>query len=229
MPKRRWWIALGTAAVLGVAAGSIAIAAPSVAAVACPQCYGLSDLGAGVYAEHDDSSRELVEAAQQRIIAFYGSQEAHARVLVCATDSCYHRIGGGGEKGRALRTKALLLAPAGANEVIATHELAHLELHQRLGAARSTVPHWFDEGLAVLVSDDPRYLDAGPDRCRLPYEQALAVTRADWSAVTQDGNDQGYLQAACVVSRWTGTHGGPAAVTGLIAELRAGKSFSAAF
>jgi hypothetical protein len=222
MPKRRWLVAVAVAVLLGACAGAVAVAAPSVAAVACPRCYGLSALGDGVYAERDDPRYlRIVGAAEQRIAAFYGGREAHARVLVCATDACYRRIGGGAEKGRALSTKALLLSPAGTDEVIAAHELAHLELHQRLGAARSKVPRWFDEGLAVLVSDDPRYLRSGGDRCRLPYEQALTVTRVDWAQATAGGTDHGYLQAACVVSRWVGEHD----VRALIAGLRAGQDF----
>ncbi|GAA4607185.1 hypothetical protein BJY16_006199 [Actinoplanes octamycinicus] len=220
MPKRRWWIAVGIAATLGVAVGAVAVAAPSIAAVACPRCYGLTGLGGGVYAERDDDAyRRMVDAAGERVAAFYGGREAHARVLICATEACYRRIGGGGEKGRALRTDALLLSPQGANEVIAAHELAHLELNQRLGPARSKVPSWFNEGLAVLVSEDPRYLRPGPDRCRVPYEQALTITRTDWSAVRTDG----YPRAACVVSHWVADRGGPSAVLEMISDLRAGK------
>ncbi|GIE88297.1 hypothetical protein [Actinoplanes regularis] len=226
MLKRRWLVAVAVALVLGTAVGAVAAAAPSIAAVTCPQCYGLSGLGDGVYAERDDAGyRRAVDAAQRRIDAFYGGRQAHARVLICATDACYRRIGGGREKGKALGTRALLLSPTGAGEVIATHELAHLELHQRLGAARGKVPHWFDEGLAVLVSDDPRYLGSGSDRCRLPYDQAVAVTRTSWGAATAGGTDGGYLQAACVVSRWKSGHD----VLKFIADLRAGKTFDAAF
>lgn len=41
---------------------------------------------------------------------------------------------------------------------ILSHELTHAELHYRVGVSRSahSIPHWFDEGLAVLVSQDPR-------------------------------------------------------------------------
>ncbi len=224
MPKRRWIVALAAAVLLGASAGVVAVAAPSVAAVACPQCYGLSDLGGGVYAERDDNAyRPMVDAAEKRVEAFYGGRQAHARVLICATDACYRRLGGGGEKGRALRTWALLLSPAGVTETIAAHELAHLELHQRLGDAR--VPHWFDEGLAVVVSGDPRYLQDGADRCRVPYEQALAVTRVDWSEASAGGTDRGYLLAGCVVSRWVAAHD----VRQLVVDLRGGMTFERAY
>jgi hypothetical protein len=229
MPKRRWIVALVTAGVVGLAAGAVAVAAPSVAAVACPQCYGLTGLGDGVFAEDPAGRRQMIEAASRRVAAFYGEQTTHPRVLICSTAACYRRIGGGGEKGRALRTGALLLAPAGANETIAAHELSHLEFHERLGSARDRVPHWFDEGLAVLVADDARYLrPAGAtDRCRLPYEQAVTVVDKPWGSAGTGAVDHGYLQAACVVSRWAGEHGGPAGVLRVIADLRAGKDFAA--
>lgn len=218
------------AGVVGLAAGAVAVAAPSVAAVACPQCYGLSSLGDGVYAERDtDGHRQMIEAANRRVAAFYGSQTTHPRMLICSTDACYRRIGGGTEKGRALRADALLLAPAGANETIAAHELSHVEFHQRLGPARDRVPPWFNEGLAVLVSEDARYLKpaGGGDRCRLPYEQAVTVVDTPWGTGRPGAVDHRYLQAACVVSRWVGEQGGSAAVLRVIARLRAGKKFAA--
>ncbi|MFG1943168.1 hypothetical protein [Nonomuraea sp. NPDC048826] len=49
-----------------------------------------------------------------------------------------------------------MLSPRGADPVIASHELSHVELHTRLAGAE--VPQWFDEGLAVVVCGDPRYL-----------------------------------------------------------------------
>ena len=53
--------------------------------------------------------------------------------------------------------------PDGATRTILAHELAHAELHQRVGSGRrffsQAVPTWFDEGLAVYISQDTRYLD----------------------------------------------------------------------
>jgi hypothetical protein len=229
MRKRRWIIAGVAAGLLGLGAGATALAAPSIAAVACPQCYGLSDLGSGIYAEQDDDRfREIIAAADGRIGGFYGERTTDARVLICATKECYSGIGGGGEKGRALGRWALMLSPDGANETIATHELAHLELHKRLGSAYDTVPDWFDEGLAVLISDDARYLKpaAEGDRCRVPYTEAATITTVDWADAAPRGSDRGYLLAGCVVSRWVSEHGGPSAVLTLISELREGKPFS---
>lgn len=187
MPKRRWIIAFSAAVLVGVSAGALALAAPSVAAAACPQCYGLTDLGQGVYAERDDDTYlAMIDKAEQRVERFYGGRQADARVLICATDTCYRRIGGGGEKGKALRDRALLLSPAGATETIAAHELAHLELHARLGDARGKVPHWLDEGLAVVVSDDPRYLKTEDD--------PQAVKAADDPGAPKAADDPGAVK-----------------------------------
>ncbi|GAA0420559.1 hypothetical protein Aca07nite_11600 [Actinoplanes capillaceus] len=209
---------------LGLSVVGVAVAAPAVAAVACPQCYGLSSLGDGVYAEVDDDTyRRMIAAANQRVASFYGGRTSSPRVLICSTTDCYHRIGGGAEKGQALRTWALMLSPAGADETIAAHELAHTELRQRLGDAADQVPYWFNEGLAVLVSGDARYLRAEDevDRCRMPYDEAVRVVEQSRDQATE----RTYMQAACVVSRWAGEQGGPAAVSRLIDDLRAGKSF----
>ncbi|MBO3739278.1 hypothetical protein [Actinoplanes flavus] len=228
MLRRRWIIAGVVIGVLGLSVAGVAVAAPAVTAVACPQCYGLTSLGDGVYAEVGDDTagdayRRMIEAANQRVAGFYGGRTSSPRVLICATTECYHRIGGGAEKGRALRTWALMLSPAGADETIAAHELAHTELRQRLGDAIGQVPYWFNEGLAVLVSGDVRYLRAEgeADRCRMPYDEAVRVVEESRDQATE----RTYMQAACVVSRWAGARGGPAAVSGLIDDLRAGKSF----
>nr|BFE84501.1 hypothetical protein GCM10020093_071020 [Planobispora longispora] len=131
-------------------------------AVTCPGCHGLEEVAPGLYTEPDlppDRRRraiEIVEAAGRRVHDFYGGRESAPRVLVCATDDCYRRIGGGGERGIAILNRAVMLSPRGANEVIAAHELSHVELDSRIGPGR--VPRWFDEGLAVVVSGDPRYL-----------------------------------------------------------------------
>jgi hypothetical protein len=228
MVKRRWIVTAVAAAVLAAGAVSVAIASPAVAATACPECYGLSSVGSGAYAEQDDLRyRQIMAMADQQITTFYGSRESHPRVLLCATDSCYHRIGGGREDWQAIRNWSLLLSPASLNVIIATHELSHVEFHYRLGSARSKVPQWFDEGLAVNVSGDPRYLGPpGPDRCLLPYDQAVAITTEDWHTAGLDGDDTPYRQAACVVNRWLSGNGGSPAVLDLIARLKAGQPFS---
>lgn len=96
-------------------------------------------------------------AAENRVAAFYQGRNSSPTMLACLTVACYQHIGGGGEKGVGVLNRAVMLSPDGVNTVIAAHEMSHVELHERLGA-RGHVPQWFDEGLAVVVSNDPRYL-----------------------------------------------------------------------
>lgn len=82
------------------------------------------------------------------------------RVYVCGTDACFKRH---------VRTPKLSAAVVPDNRLILspnldgresrrlpallTHELAHLHLGQRIGHYHSTLPVWFHEGWASLVSD----------------------------------------------------------------------------
>ena len=206
---------------------------PAMAAMTCPECYGLQRLTGGVYVERGLPAGERARAvrvlatARQRVAAFYGPSTASPRILVCTTDECYRRIGGGGEAGAAVLNEALMLAPRGVTEVIASHELSHVELRHRLRGG--TVPQWFNEGLAVVVSDDPRYLGpaSAADRCLVEPGGPLPETLADWLA-DGSGNDHLYPRAACAVERWMGEHGGRAAVVELVERLAAGESFERA-
>ncbi|MEU4704615.1 hypothetical protein [Nonomuraea dietziae] len=140
----------------------------------------------------------------------------------CLSDDCYRRIGGGRERGIAVLNRSVMLSPRGADPVIASHELTHVELHARLNGAE--VPQWFDEGLAVLVSDDPRYLASTGDRCLLDSRRPLPATLEDWLR-TATADPQLYAEAACQVNRWAGTNGGKGAVLTLIERLSRGQAF----
>lgn len=211
----------------------VAVRWPAVAAVACPECYGMQPLGADVYVERDLPPAErkrieqVVAVARQRISAFYGPAASDPRILVCTTAACYERIGGGGEAGVAVLNQALMLAPRGVTEVIATHELSHVELRQRLRG--HSVPQWFNEGLAVVVSNDPRYLkpEGTKDRCRVEPDGPLPATLDAWLKAGS-ADDRVYARAACAVDRWARAHGGRAAITDLIERLAAGESFDKA-
>jgi hypothetical protein len=232
MRKRLWLGGLG--ALLLTAAGLLAYAYPSVASTTCPRCYGMVELQDRLFAERGLSGAEqqrlkdLYRAATERVAAFYGGRVSDPVVLACRTTACYDRIGGGGERGIAILNRAVMLSPRGTEDpVIAAHELSHVEVHERLGSRSDELPQWFDEGLAVLVSEDPRYLlPAGAaDRCRVVPAGELPVTLAAWlRAGKTDG--QLYAKAACRVSRWSGPNGGGRAVLDLIDRLNAGEPFT---
>jgi hypothetical protein len=219
-------VALGVlllAAVVGVVT-----AFPAVAATACPGCYGLQQVRPGLHVEpgltaaQQRQVRDAVDEGTRRVAAFYGGLHSDPAFLACVTDACYERMGGGGERGVAVLNRAVMLSPRGIDPVIAAHELSHVELHALVGSA--SVPQWFDEGLAVLVADDARYLlPAGAgDRCRVPPAGPLPETLDDWLRAA--GADQKiYAQAACAVSRWVAGND----LHELIADLAAGGVFPA--
>jgi hypothetical protein len=215
-----------------------AFAFPAAVAAVCPQCFGFQRLERGVYvqrgmtADEKANAADVIKKANQRIRDFYGEQRGRATVLICATEPCYRRLRGGGSRGIAVYDRVLMLSPQGINETIAAHELSHIELHRRVGAwkiFRDTVPTWFDEGLAVVVSDDPRYLapPGSADRCLARTQQPLPETLRDWLSEVYDAEP--YAVAACRVHEWLAAKGGPAAAVRLAQRLREGASFDEAY
>jgi hypothetical protein len=156
----------------------VSVAFPAVAATTCPGCYGLERVRPRLHVEPGVGAQQrarvgpVVDEGTRRVAAFFGGLHSAPDFLACLTDECYARIGGGGERGIAVLNRAVMLSPRGIDPVIAAHELTHVELHSRLNGA--AVPQWFDEGLAVLVSDDPRYLRPDGDRCRRPSKTGCA-------------------------------------------------------
>jgi hypothetical protein len=231
-PRARRWLwrsVAGVVAVLVAVVAGLVVAYPVVAAAVCPGCYGLSEAAPGVYVDDDATAEQqsemvdVVAAARQRVRDFLGDTRSNPRILICLSADCYGRIGGGGEKGQALRDHAIALSPDGATVVIAGHEMVHAELYERLGSRYGDVPAWFHEGLAVLISDDRRYLTGAPAGERCPIDHALAL------AATRDATPRSpdlYRNGACVVDRWVATNGGVAAVDDVVRRLREGEPFA---
>src|SRR5215472_14255141 len=92
------------AALMFTAAASIPFVLPAVAAYACPSCYGFERQSDGLYVERamPDGDRaklqSLVDRATGQVAAFYGEFARPPVLLVCVTDGCYRRIGGGGSR-----------------------------------------------------------------------------------------------------------------------------------
>ena len=222
--------------VLVLLTAGLHVAYPAVAAASCPRCYGFDKVADNVYVEQGMSVelratvQTTVDAARDRVRHFYGSLTGNPSVLVCATEPCYYRFGGK-SRGLAVLDQALFLSPRGSSLVIAAHELSHIELHHRLGLLKTvskSIPQWFDEGVAVVVSDDPRYLGpVGPgDRCLKEPHGDLPESRAAWIETAQSADL--YTQAACEVSRWIAGHGGPSAVARLVDAVANGTRFDTA-
>jgi hypothetical protein len=193
-------------------------------------------LGGNLYVEKSMSDAERQQAqdhvgqARKTVADFYGRLQGDPRILVCATAGCYGEMGGG-SRGMAMFDLALILAPGGDNPVIAAHELSHIELHSRIGRLKTfekAIPQWFDEGLAVVVSGDPRYLkpEGAADRCTAEPVADLPAARDAW--VTNAEREDLYPKAACRVLRWMTAKGGPAAIRRLADAVARGEDFATA-
>jgi len=212
----------------------VVIAFPLAGACICPHCFGFDTLADNIFIEQDAGADQrariqtTVGDARNVVRSFYGDLQREAYVFVCISDACYRRFGGGRSRGMAVFDRALILAPDGVTRVIAAHELAHIELHARAGAWRvwrGAIPRWFDEGLAVNVSDDPRYLAPGRGRarCRARSDDPLPEARRDWLVQADEGL---YAAAACRVSEWLAAHGGAAGVMRLTRRIAQGEPFA---
>ncbi|KEO61771.1 hypothetical protein [Thioclava indica] len=217
------FLAICAGGVLGL--GALLWFYPVLAGGICPRCFGLERASPTLYveAEMSPAARQaliaMTSAAQAQVAQFYPERRAHIRILACATKACNRRLGGRGAAAvtYSLGSLAIVrLAPRGLTETILAHELAHTETHARLGALgqiRHKMPAWFDEGLSVLISDDPRYLNPGisVERCKALPAPELPASPFEWAP--RAGRDNGlYAQAACAVLIWAAHQGGMGAI-----------------
>ena len=166
---RRIVFVLSCILLLGGLAAAVALPGPQQ--LFCPSCHGLEQIADDIYVDPviPPAQRKAIvlsiERARRRVAAFFGSLKAAPRIVVCRSQACAGTFGTRGAKGVAYAWHAILLTNSRIFTVIAAHELTHIELHWRMGLVgwlRGTVPAWFDEGLATLVSKDPRFRHDSP-------------------------------------------------------------------
>jgi hypothetical protein len=221
------------------AVAGIALFLPAAVAIVCPACYGFYELAPHVFVERGMSeatrskTTTALADARRAVGDFFGDPAPNPRVLICASEACYHRLGGHGSRGKAYSDTALVLSPRGIDPVIAAHELAHIAFHHRVGLlamVTGAVPAWFDEGLAVTVSDDRRYLapPQAADRCLVASDAPLPATRRAWGRAAGADHEL-YAKAACRVVTWLAANGGAPAVLRLADAVAAGRPFAEAY
>ena len=128
-----------------------------------PESFGLVEVQQNVYIEIGAGEkakaeiREAVIKAESAIHSTYDGVEAHPVVHACITEECYASFGGIGSRAK-IYGNYILLSPRGLNWHFLAHEWSHDEMRARLTlAAWWRLPQWFDEGLAVAVSEAPEH------------------------------------------------------------------------
>src|SRR6266436_2964849 len=171
--------------------------------------------------------QEAISRAAAQVTAFYGSFDHTPTLLACASEECDHRLGGKGARANTYGTTFIRVSPNGLNQTILAHEFSHVELHTRIRLMRflvGAIPAWFDEGLAVIVSDDARYLKPGTTsamRCLVEPEDGLPSSPSQWRPLAAKTPGV-YAQAACRVMRWMEANGGTARLLTMITQIADG-------
>ena len=227
-------IKIAALAFLGFIATAAAAAAalPGPQRALCPQCYGLSPIGGGIFtdAPHEaDRLRALVETANRSVEVFFGTRGAAPRIILCTEAPC-HQTFGSKPRGLTFGYHLVLIAPKGINRTIVTHELVHAELHRFMDIGdlwHQRFPAWFDEGLATLLSDDDR-IDPAPPAADIAWIKSARNFR-DWGRFIREREDwrPAYSAAAAAVGEIEariGRYG----LMDLIRDVAAGTDFDTA-
>ena len=142
--------------------------------------------------------RRQIEIGRAQVERFYGSITAAPYFVACVTSECDDRFGSYGTRAAAFGDTAVHLSAKGLSAPLVAHELSHAELYHRVGGwwnARK-IPRWFDEGVAVVVADEPRHSEENWQEIRrrgLPIPKlSELVSFKDWgAAVNQYGEAAG--------------------------------------
>lgn len=128
-----------------------------------PETFGFVSLEPNVYIEQtaDDATksqlRQAMAKAREAISRTFGDTKARPVVNACVTERCFWTYGGRGETAKVYGNR-ILLSFRGLNWHFIAHEWSHTEMSTRLSFfAWKRMPQWFDEGVAVAVSEAPQH------------------------------------------------------------------------
>lgn len=131
-----------------------------------PESFGLSSITPSIYVEAgaDERTRvklrDAMEKAEDAIRATYGSVNSRPIVHACVSEGCYEAFGGRSSVAKVYGNR-ILLSPRGLNWHFLAHEWSHAEMRSRQTiSAWWYMPQWFDEGVAVAVSEAPEHSES---------------------------------------------------------------------
>jgi hypothetical protein len=120
--------------------------------------------------------------------------------------------------------ECLVFGPQGNNIDVFAHELVHAEVHHRLGwfSQITSMPVWFNEGIALVVDHRPPYL---PENIYITNKEIEEVKSKKYGYQFFDGSaHKNYQSARMAVAKVN-----PKSLYLKLEDIRNGKSFTDAF
>lgn len=215
-----------------------------------PKASGMDEVSQQLFVEPSMTAEQRQELQRQidigrvAVAAFYGDTTAKPYIVACLTSACDIRFGSYGQRAAAYGDLAIRLSAKGLTAPLIAHEWSHAEVYRRVGGwwyARK-IPRWFDEGVAVVVADEPRHSE---NNWREIQRRGLPVpvlgelqSFSDWgTAVKKYGETEGEVPGNLHVVYTTAGHevraflacAGPAGVLTLLDALHSGSTFDDAY
>jgi len=123
-----------------------------------PEFFGLFLIENGIYTDAPERHAEfeaLLDTAQARAQGFFVGAKA-PRIFICTSQECADRFDLK-LRGLTLGRHLVFLGPKGLNEMILTHEFAHIHLHSRMGVQDVFHQDWPRICLAIHVCNLSRH------------------------------------------------------------------------
>lgn len=214
-----------------------------------PASFGMEPLSPRVYVEprmtepQREELQEHLATARQRLHLYFGSVLSEPDIIACASEQCFRENGGESARAKAYAAGKILLSPRGLTAPMIAHEWSHAELSTRTGGllAPWDIPRWFDEGLAVMVSNEPSHSEevwqmilaaqiATPPLSELDSREKwlAAVKKYGDTTTNKEQYKVVYATAGHEVRRWY-RKAGKAGLGQLLEALRRGKPFAQAY
>ncbi len=180
----------------------------------------MQEIAPNVYVDNDMNKTEqqrvvkIIPEAKKYVIDVWGKLESQPTIYACSTSECSKSLGIGARAHQILNH--LVLSPRGLTKELISHEWSHAELYKRVDGFFKwrKIPSWFDEGVAVLVSHEPRHDERAWEKIKndnLPYPSLDELTTLkQWNQATRKYNKNidsnnivvAYAVAGHEVSQW---------------------------
>ena len=146
----------------------VRVLAPELAGVSCVSEIICTD----DVARHAEAT-VLYDEALEFVHSSVGAIEQRPRVIFCSSQACFRSFGFDRAASHTVGTSGIVLGPRGWKSYYLRHEMIHHLQAERLGVIRRwLMPNWFTEGMAYVLSHDPRPVIAEPwQGYRLEFER----------------------------------------------------------